>query len=72
MWEKGAGVQTRRGGLWVYSSVCCENGVMRRFSKNALKSGAYYNVVGCISLQPYKQPSVATKNSTGDSTGVNT
>ena len=35
------------------------------------KPGAYYNVVGCIPLQPYKQPSVATKTSTGDSTGVN-
>ena len=34
-------------------------------------TGAYYNVVGCISLRPFKQPSVATKNSTGDSTGVN-
>ena len=28
-----------------------------------LKPGAYYNVVGCISLRPYKQLSVATKNS---------
>ena len=37
-----------------------------------LKPGAYYYVVGCISLRPYKQPSVATKNSTGDSTVVNT
>ena len=35
------------------------------------KPGAYYNVVGCIPLQTYKQPSVATKTSTGDSTGVN-
>ena len=39
---------------------------------SAYKPGAYYNVVGCISLRMYKQPSVATKNGTGDSTGVNT
>ena len=28
-----------------------------------VKAVAYYNLVGCISLQPYKQPIVPTKNS---------
>ena len=44
----------------------------RKAACSSLKPGAYYNIVGCISMRPYKQPSIAAENSTGDSTGVNT
>ena len=38
--------------------------VLKTIRRIILKPGAYYNVIGWISLRLYKQTSVATKNST--------